>query len=99
MDEHNEDYHLVKEEIRNETDENGNTKIIIMKYFEKKNKYAENIKKANKAYHERNKETINKKIVEWQKLKYQNDPEYREKMKEKRREYYKRKKIQKTETE
>ena len=72
MDEHNEDYHLVKEEIRNETDENGNTKIIIMKYFEKKNKYAENIKKANKAYHERNKETINKKIVEWQKLKYQN---------------------------
>jgi hypothetical protein len=87
----------INEETIYEIDNHGIEQKVIVRTIMKENKYIESIKKANKAYHERNKETINKKIVEWQKLKYQNDPEYREKMKEKRREYYHRKKIQKIE--
>jgi len=92
MDEHNEDYHLVKEEIRNEIDENGNTKIIIMKYFEKKNKYAENIKKAVANYQKKNKEVVNKRITARKKERYNTDPEYREKIREQQRISYQKKK-------
>ena len=97
MEEHNEDYHLIKEEIRNEIDENGNTKIIIMKYFEKKNKYAENIKKAVANYQKRNKEVVNKKIIARQKERYHNDPEYREKIREQQKLSYQRRKQMKDE--
>lgn len=92
MDEHDEEYQLIKEEVRNEIDENGNTKIIIMKYFEKKNKYAENIKKAVSNYHKRNKEVVNKKIMARQKERYHTDPEYREKIREQQKISYQKRK-------
>ncbi len=41
-----------------------------------------------KKYREKNKEELNKKIAESNKIRYQNDEEYREYVRQKRREYY-----------
>ncbi len=84
----NDNYKIVKEIVKYEKDEIGNQQKIIIRYIEKNNRYIENLKKAQEKYRENNKEKINKLSNEIMKNKYQNDPEYREQVKQKRREYY-----------
>ncbi len=55
-------------------------------------KTPEYIKKANRKYVEENKEELNKKKIEKYHERYYNDEEYRQKMLERRREYYRKNK-------
>jgi len=93
----NDKYKIIKENIKHEIDENGNQITIIVKLVEKNTKYYENIKKAVYAYRGRNREECNKKEATRMKQKYNNDPEYKEKIKEKSRLYYQNKKKKKEE--
>jgi len=86
---------IINENIEYEEDENGNKYKVIIRTVEKENKTYESIKKAVKKYQENNKEKVNKNIADWKRNKYQNDPEFREKQKQMRREYYNRKKLEK----
>jgi len=88
----NEKYKIIKEKIEYEIDENGNRIKVVFKLVEKNNKYYKNFKKAWDAYRERNKEELNKKAADRRKNKYNNDPDYKEKIKEKNRQYYRNKK-------
>jgi hypothetical protein len=96
--ENNDDYKLIKEEIIYETDENGNNNKVIMKYFEKKHKFYENMKKSVSEYQKKNKESVSKRISARQVERYNTDPEYKEKIKEQQKQYYLRKKQLKNES-
>ena len=93
----NEKYKIIKEKIKQEIDENGNQITIIVKLVEKNTKYYTNLKKAIDSYRQRNREELNKKSADRRKDKYNNDPEYKEKIKEKSRLYYLNKKKKKEE--
>lgn len=93
----NEKYKIIKEKIKQEIDENGNQITIIVKLVEKNTKYYTNLKKAIDSYRQRNREELNKKSADRRKDKYNNDPEYKEKIKEKSRLYYLNKKSKKEE--
>ena len=75
---------ILKEEVEEYIDEEGirviNRKIYIVVEDDKW--------KSQKNYYEKNKEQINTNIAEYRKKKYNEDEEFREKIKEKRREYY-----------
>ncbi len=81
-------YKIVKEELVYEDIEGGGKKEVKLIFIEKPNKYYENLKKAKDAYNERNREKVSEQSNERHKKRYQNDPEYREKIKAKRREQY-----------
>ncbi len=87
----------IKEDVLYEEDEFGNKCKVIIRTVETSTKYIQNLRKSQKAYQERNKEKIFKQIAEWQKDKYTSDPEYREKVKQRNKEYYQRKKQMKKE--
>ncbi len=87
-------YKIIDEQIVFEKDEDGKdvkTVIKIVEFdnsVEKQIKKNESLKRAMKKYREKNKEELNKKIAESNKIRYQNDEEYREYVRQKRREYY-----------
>lgn len=83
----------IQEEIYYETDENGMkckviVKTILKTIIKESNNELNCYQRASKKYKEQNKEKVRKQIVEWQKNKYQTDPEYREKIKQRRKDYY-----------
>ncbi len=82
------DYKLIREEVTYEVAEDGTQNKVILKFYEKNNKYYDNIKKAIYTYREKNREELNQKSAERRREKYNTDPEYRELMKQKRREQY-----------
>lgn len=82
----------IKEEVIIEEDEFGNKKTIIIRTIEKENKFIDSLKRARKTYFEKNRDKINEHRSERQRKKYNEDPEYREEVKRKQREYYLRKK-------
>ncbi len=73
----------------------GEVKDVKLIYLEKDNKYYKNLKKAAYKYNERNREKINEQKKIRSNERYQNDEEFREKQKEKQRQYYLRKKEKK----
>ncbi len=88
-------YIILNEEIVFEKDENGNDVKTVIKIVESTTKKtlteeqrAERKKKYIKKYTEENREEINKKVLEINKNRYKNDEEYREYIKQKRKEYY-----------
>ncbi len=80
-------YRVVKEDIVYEEEDGVKEKVKLI-YIEKNTRYYENLKKASTKYYENNREKVNEQINERHKKRYQNDPEYREKVLQKRREYY-----------
>ncbi len=95
----------IKEEIVVREDEHGNKQTIIIRTIqkeiivEKENKFIDSLKRARKAYFERNRDKINEHRSERQRKKYNEDPEFREKVKRKQREYYLKKKALKNSSE
>ncbi len=87
-------YKIIDEQIVFEKDEDGKDVKTVIKIVEfdnsaeKQIKKNESLKRAMKKYREKNKEELNKKIAESNKIRYQNDEEYREYVRQKRREYY-----------
>lgn len=81
-------YKIMKEEIGYEEDTNGDKKEVKLIYIQKNTKYYDNIKKAVDKYTENNREKVNKLKNDRHKERYQNDPEYRERVKKTRREAY-----------
>ncbi len=81
-------YKVLKEDIAFEELDNGEKEKIKLIYVEKNTKYYENLKKAKDRYIEKNREKVNEQVNERHKKKYHNDPEYREKVLQKRRDYY-----------
>ncbi len=81
-------YRVVKEETVFEDIEGGGKKEVKLIYIEKENRYYLNLKKAKDAYIERNRQKVNEESNERHKKRYQNDPEYREKVLQRRRDYY-----------
>jgi hypothetical protein len=83
-------YKVLDEKILLEKDGNGNDVKTIIKIVEmdKDLKKEESVKRALKKYREKNKEELNKKISENNKIRYQTDENYREYVRQKRREYY-----------
>jgi hypothetical protein len=86
------DLKLIREEVSYEVEEDGTKNKVVTKIYEKTCKYYENHKKAVAEYQKNNKEAVSRKISAYQVEKYHNDPEFREKAKERRRESYRRKK-------
>jgi hypothetical protein len=89
-----EDLKLIREEISYEVDEDGNRNKVIVKIYEKNYKTMECHRRATANYQKKNKEAVSKRITAYQVERYHNDPEFREKAKERRRESYRRKKEQ-----
>jgi hypothetical protein len=93
---------VINEEVVYEIDDEGNRyKVVVrtvekevIKTIEKENKYIESLKKARATYQRKNKDKLSKQVAEWSKEKYKNDPEYREKIKQRQKEYYHRRKNQ-----
>jgi hypothetical protein len=88
-------YIILNEEIVYEKDEDGKDVKTVIKIVESTTKKtlteeqrAERKKKYIKKYTEENREEINKKVLEINKNRYKNDEEYREYIKQKRKEYY-----------
>ncbi len=81
-------YKVLGEICTYEIGESGEKEKVKIVYLESKTKYSENIKKAVAKYQENNREKINQVKKEKHKERYENDPEYREKIKERRRKYY-----------
>ncbi len=99
MTENNKKYiKIINEEITYEEDENGNKYKVVTKTV--KNKYTDKdtLMKAIKKYKDKNKDKINNKAAENMREKYKNDPEFREKHKQRCKEYNLRKKLEKEET-
>lgn len=67
----------------------------IKAVMEKWDKVKEYRKRNNKIYHERNREKINEYNNNYIKNRYQNDPEFRQKMKQSNKEYRERQKLKK----
>jgi hypothetical protein len=80
-------YKIIGEETVYQDIEGGKKEVKLI-YMEKENRYYLNLKKAKDAYNERNREKVSEQSNERHKKRYQNDPEYREKIKAKRREQY-----------
>ena len=76
-------------------DENGQIIVERIYYIEVNKPQSEASKQAYKKYFDKNKETIQEKYKEYKKDRYNNDPEYREKLLIKQREAYQRKKLEK----
>ena len=92
---------LLNEKIEYETDDSGEKIKVLIKIYEKKKikkniNYYELQKESIKKYREKNKEEIRKKDSIRMRERYNNDEEFREYMKQKRRESYHRKKNEKT---
>ncbi len=86
---------IVKEEIEEYIDEEGN-KVILKKLYI----VVEDEKwKSQKNYYEKNKGQIKKYVSEYNKNRYNEDEEFREKVKTKRRERYAKKKEEKESNE
>ncbi len=83
-------YKVLDEKILFEKDEEGKDVKTVIKIVEmdKDLKKEESVKRALKKYREKNKEELNKKISENNKIRYQTDENYREYVRQKRREYY-----------
>ncbi len=97
-----EKYNLIKMVEEEIIDENGNKKIVLVKYVKlnlyEKNK--ESYKKANKKYAQTHRKELNEYNKNLYKERYDNDPEFREKEKAKSRErYLKKKEFKKSESE
>lgn len=91
---------LLNEKIEYETDDSGEKIKVLIKIYEKKKikkniNYYELQKESIKKYREKNKEEIQKKDSIRMRERYQNDEEFREYMKQKRRESYQRQKERK----
>ena len=84
---------ILKEEVEEYIDEEGirviNRKIYIVVEDDKW--------KSQKNYYEKNKEDIKKYVAEYNKNRYQEDEEFREKVKDRRRKNYMKKKNEKKE--
>jgi hypothetical protein len=81
-------YKIINEEyIYEDMNEGAKEKIKVI-YLEKNTKYYENLKKAKDRYIENNREKVNEQHNIRYKERYVNDAEFREKIKQKRREYY-----------
>ena len=91
MEEVLENYKQIEEKEREYMNERGE-KVIerIIYMIRDDNKW-----KGQKKYYDKNKETLKKKIIQSNKNRYQNDEEYREKVKSKQREKYAKKKLEK----
>lgn len=81
-------YKILNEIYTYELNESGEKEKVKIVYLESKLKYSENIKKAVAKYQENHREKINQSKKEKHKERYENDLEYREKIKERRRKYY-----------
>jgi hypothetical protein len=85
-----ENYEIIKEEKKEYINDNGERVVEHKIYLLK----IDNKWKGQKTYYDKNKEILKKKIIISKRNRYQNDEEYREKVKSKRREAYARKKLE-----
>lgn len=90
---------VIKEYYKDEVDESGNVskiKVVVCR----ENTYTESKKESNKRYVNNNREKVSNYLSGYIKNRYQNDPEFKEKIKEqKRQSYYKMKEKKKMEKE
>ena len=89
----NEKYRIFKEITTEIIDEDGCKKIIITKFV--KPSLYEKQKKSVSTYQKKHREELNQKSAERRREKYNNDENYREIIKQKRREYYEKNKDKK----
>ncbi len=71
LEEYLKDYEILKDEIIE------GVKVIVV-LPKNKLKQIETAKKAKKNYYENHKDEVNKKMAEWRKEKYKNDPEFKQ---------------------
>lgn len=92
-------YIVIREYYKDELDESGNvTKVKVVLCRE--NTYTESRKESNKRYVNNNREKVSNYLSSYIKNRYQTDPEFKEKIKEqKRQSYYKMKELKKQEKE
>lgn len=85
---------LLKEEEKEIIDDEGNKKIIITKIYIKDTTYTESSKKSQLKYKEKNLDKIKEYKKNYNKERYANDVEYREKLKQRVKENKLKKKME-----